>query len=100
MIWTKVAIDDMASFDAYLDPSSRWNGFARPFFRKDDVATIESWLMSIDPTERLEYDNELDRFMHFSGGEYCESFYGEDIDGMHLYPIGAGSWVWLEDEED
>lgn len=103
MIWTKVSIDGTVSVPAYLDPNDRWNGFARPFFRKEDVLLIQSMLGSIGGNEAVKYDADEDAFVVNSacGEEYDEDydewFYGTDIDGMHLYPIGAGSWVWLED---
>lgn len=94
--WTKVAIDDTDSITAYLDPDDRWNGFARPYFRKEDARFINDVLEAIGD-ERLVYDEHDDCFDLFDGRERIERYYGVDIDGMHLYPIGAGSWVWLED---
>lgn len=98
MIWTKVAIDG-AGIPAYLDPDDRWNGFARPYFRKEDVYLIQNMLDAVIGDEVIEYDADEDAFVVHSTYEegYDERFYGTDIDGMHLYPIGAGSWVWLED---
>ena len=94
--WTKVAIDDTESIPAYLDPNDRWNGFARPYFRKEDARLINDVLEAIGD-ERLVYNEQDDCFDLFDGHERIEWYYGVDIDGMHLYPIGAGSWVWLED---
>lgn len=94
--WTKVAIDDTEGIPAYLDPNDRWNGFARPYFRKEDARLINDVLEAIGD-ERLVYDEQDDCFNLFDGHERIEWYYGVDIDGMHLYPIGAGSWVWLED---
>lgn len=94
--WAKVAIDDTDSIPAYLDPNDRWNGFARPYFRKEDARLINDVLEAIGD-ERLVYNEQDDCFDLFDGHERIEWYYGVDIDGMHLYPIGAGSWVWLED---
>ena len=95
--WAKVAIDDTKSITAYLNPDNRWNGFARPYFRKEDARLINDVLEAIGD-EQLVYDERYDRFDLFDGRDRIEWYYGVDIDGMHLYPIGAGSWVWLEED--
>lgn len=101
MIFTKVALDDTAEIPAYVDQNNRWNGFACPYFRKKDVRLINDALKEFGSTEHLEYDANGDYFSCIDEDEgEIERFAGEDIDGMHLYPIGAGSWVWLESEEE
>lgn len=101
MIFTKVVIDESASIPAYVDPNDRWNGFACPYFRKEDVRLINDMLSEFGSTEHIEYDADNDSFVCFNESKAeIERFAGEDIDGMHLYPIGAGSWVWLESEEE
>ena len=58
---------------------------------------MAAWLPEFD--DSLVYDEATDTFATTYDPEAPESFIGTDIDGMHLYPIGSGSWTWkLVDE--
>ena len=90
-----VAILDLAQHPdfrhrAYLDPGETWNGCARPYFESQEVWRMGAWLDG----ETISYDSERDIFRIGSDETGYEEFAGVDIEGMHLYPIGSGSWLW------
>ena len=95
--WHSVAIADLESrpeciHRAYLDPEEEWNGWACPYFEKPEVKRTAAWLPEFD--DGLKYDEATDTFTTTYDPDAPESFTGVDIDGMHLYPIGSGSWTW------
>lgn len=96
--WHKVQIADFPAHRAYMDPDERWNGWACPWFTFEEAVLMNAWLPEIDG-EVLRYDSKEDAFSCMEDGEETEAFRGEEVDGMHLYPIGRGIWIWsLEDE--
>ena len=102
MQWAHVAIADLESrpgcvHRAYLDPNDTWNGWACPYFEKPEVERMSAWLSEFD--DSLVYDEATDTFTTTYDPDAPESFIGTDIDGMHLYPIGNGSWMWSILEE-
>lgn len=97
MIWADVAIADMGDrpecvHRAYLDPDEDWNGWMRPWFTKDEVERMGTWLPEFD--DGLVYDAEEDTFTTTYDPDMPEVYQGADVDGMHLYPVGSGSWMW------
>lgn len=90
-------------FEGYYDPSevtnayeSNWfnTGFLKPYFTmKEAMKIVEEVQKHHD--SYMHYDKETDAFIYVEGGR-VEEYHGVDIDGMHLYPIGAGSWTWCE----
>ena len=106
MKWTCVSIDGIVPIPAYLDENERWNGWACPYFRAKDARLIQKMLDIIGEGETITYDEDEDAYVirtpcdedYEEGGE--EWYKGEDVDGMHLYPIGAGCWIWYEDGRD
>lgn len=78
---------------AYLDPTEEWNGWACPYFERAEVERMAAWLPEFD--DSLVYDEESDAFSTTYDPDLTETFPGTDIDGRHLYPIGAGSWTWV-----
>ena len=96
--WHTVAIADLESrpeciHRAYLDPEEEWNGWACPYFEKYEVERMAAWLPEFD--DSLVYSAEEDSFTTTYDPDLPEVFKGEDVDGMHLYPVGAGSWIWV-----
>lgn len=96
--WQTVAIADLeprseCAHRAYLDPKEEWNGWACPYFEKSEVERMAAWLPEFD--DGLVYSAEDDTFTTTYDPDLPEVFKGEDVDGMHLYPIGAGSWIWV-----
>lgn len=97
--WHIVAISDFVNdktcqHKAYLDPKEEWNGWACPYFEKEEVERMRPWLKKLN--EALTYDEANDEYT-VSTEDYSEDnecFKGIDINNCHLYPIGNGSWVW------
>ena len=54
---------------------------------------MPAWLPEFD--DSLVYDEKSDAFRTTYDPDLIETFLGTDIDGRHLYPIGAGSWTWV-----
>lgn len=53
---------------------------------------MAAWLH--DFNDSLVYDETTDTFTTTYDPDAPKSFAGIDINGMHLYPIGNGSWTW------
>ena len=97
LAWHNVAIADLESrheciHRAYLNSEETWNGWACPYFEKPEVKRISAWLPEFE--DSLVYDETTDTFTTTYACDAPEFFIGTDIDGMHLYPIGNGSWTW------
>ena len=98
--WMRVTIDGCErTTKALVDPEDTWNGFLKPWFPLSAFGAINDMLDECGTGESLwyEYDH-----MAVVGrdGEVAERFHGKKSEGMWLYPIGAGGWVWVEAEED
>lgn len=96
--WHNVAVADMEEREecihqAYLDPDEKWNGWACPYFEEEEVEQMSEWLPEFD--DSLVYVEDEDAYVSTYDPARPESFEGCDIDGMHLYPIGYGSWTWV-----
>ena len=89
-VWARVRFDVYEPHRAYLDPDESWNGYACPWFERDEALKMNDWLFD----EELVFDEETDTFLCMDGDEVIEAFRGEDVDGMPLYPIGRGIWGW------
>ncbi|MDI9590835.1 MAG: hypothetical protein QM302_07360 [Acidobacteriota bacterium] len=102
--WYRVAIADLEDrpecvHRAYLDPDDTWNGWACPYFEKAETERMNDWLPDLD--DGLDYSADKDAFTtRYYDPDAVETFMGTDIDGMHLYPIGYGSWTWSIVEGD
>ena len=97
LAWYHVAIADLEGrpecvHRAYLDPDDTWNGWACPYFEKAEAERMNEWLPELD--DGLDYSADTDAFTTRYDPDAIETFTGTDIDGMHLYPIGYGSWTW------
>lgn len=82
-----------AIFEGYTD-GSYWNGWACPWFTKEvglKIAKLNNEVNNIDYF--MAYNERTDSFIKLNDDE-PEIFQGQDIDGMHLYPIGNACWVW------
>ena len=58
---------------------------------------MNAWLPDLN--DGLDYDAETDSFSTRYDPDIIETSTGIDIDSMHLYPIGNGSWTWTTIEE-
>jgi hypothetical protein len=85
------------AYIGYTD-GSRWNGWATPYFTKDEALRLMS-----DYNKNTEspmfYNKQYDTFYHFGtdcyGGEMWRGLDYNTEDGkQHLYNIGAYCWIW------
>lgn len=95
--WHHVAISDLEPrpecvHHACLNSDDTCNGWACPYFEKSEGERMVAWLPESD--DSLVFDEATGTFTTTYDPDAPESFAGIDIDGMHLYPIGNGSWMW------
>lgn len=96
----KVSGDWMADsewVDAYITPM-RWNGWAMPYFAFDAAMKLLPGMGG-----RLAYDAARDAFVltdpDMDGPEAYEADFIEvNGESIKVYPIGAGSWCWYQEE--
>lgn len=91
---TTVAIDRLVEVPAYVSDET-WNGWAMPYFDAKDVHLIQDSLNAIGEGDVITYDADDDAYV-VTSGDFEERYHGVDVDGMHLYPIGSGAWIWAE----
>lgn len=92
--WMQVTIDGCElGVTAWVDTEDTWNGFLKPYFPDSAHVNINELLEEVGAEDKLTFDPDKDEFIC---GE--ETFHGVEVDGMWLYPIGAGSWIWTEAE--
>ena len=95
---TLFTIDGFAyAYIGYTD-HTRWNGWACPYFEKDEALRVMEGYNECAESP-IFYNADYDTFYHFGTDSFDgEMWRGYDIhteDGIkHLYGIGAGSWVW------
>lgn len=88
------------SFEGYTTGMT-WNGFATPYFEKDVALRIVELFKGND-FEVAKYNEDEDVIMIglTNQVENIEAFEGTDIEVggqvVHVYPVGAYSWVWDE----
>ena len=93
------------SFEGFTSGHS-WNGWACPLFSKAEAdRVVRAWNAL---GYKADYDPATDRFRFapidkfgdsnpdLSDEEMAEHFGPVVIDGMTLYPVGAGAWIWEE----
>ena len=100
-----VSFDEGPDFPCYLSPNT-WNGWAMPYFTKEQADKVTEWTNSRGSGEVMKYDAEKDAFT-VSGiiwsddpDEEPEVWEAIEHEGQKLYGIGAGSWTWNYPWED
>ena len=92
MFKSKFQINDGPIYDGYTD-RDHWNGWACPYFTREVAEQIAREVNDGDCT--MCYDKANDAFVYKEyGEEETNIFKGKDIQGKHLYPVGAYSWIW------
>ena len=89
---------------AYVVQGQDWNGWALPYFTKEQADRVLIAFNAQSNVSRIEYQMYRDEYLAFdfdSPHENPEVFIPEDIevDGeiVHAYPIGAWGWTWDAD---
>ena len=100
---SEVTLDNENCFLAYILEGEDWNGFAIPYFKLAEGLILIKYLNSDSKKPKSKYDEIADVFLiqELSEEGYEEiKYFGEDVDindeKVHLYPIGARSWIWSE----
>ena len=99
LVHSKISIEGeggMFVFEGWVDTSTLWNGWDCPYFEFDVADEMCNTFGFLNDDEEMYYDEREDEFVvHNLYDDFIvETFPGEDIDGMHLYGIGNGSWCW------
>lgn len=80
-----------AIFEGYTDGSDRY-GFVYPWFTKE--VADEIMRVANKKGKDMRYRKDADAYALFVNNEIDEYCVGQDIDGLHLYLIGAACWIW------
>lgn len=94
---TRFAVDFLEGreFEGYTR-GENWNGFACPYFTFDQAKRIvDAWP---ETGGTASYVSGGDEFIFQMSDGARDSFGPVEIEGMKLYPIGNGSWIWDEQE--
>jgi len=112
---TQFYIESSDKYEGYTK-GERWNGWECPRFTKDVAMKIMNDFYNDEFPAW--YDENLDAFIYYNQNavgkkdfykdnltqdeidEYFCVYEGFDIEGLHLYPIGAWFWIWDEYEPE
>jgi hypothetical protein len=81
-------------FPALVD-ERRWNGWARPRFRREVTDAILTWLTDVHDPDRGRHDTghfDGDTLVLLEAEDQYQTTVTPDHDGR--YPVGAGGWCW------
>ena len=93
------------AFEGFTE-GQRWNGWACPLFTRDESDRLVGAWNALG--YKADYDSAADMYRFapidrfgdpdpdLSDEEEAEHFGSFVVDGMTLYPIGAGAWIWEE----
>lgn len=81
------------TFTGYSSENA-WNGWDRPLFEKSEAIKIVEAQNQIAGNSAF-YDEENDVFI-FRTVDEDERYFAETVEGMKLYSIGSGVWIWEE----
>lgn len=71
-----------------------WNGFACPYFTFDQAQQIvEAWR---ETGYKAFYSDKNDEFSFEMQSGETDRFPSISTDGVKVYPIGNGCWIWSE----
>lgn len=91
-------------WDAYVIPGQEWNGWAVPYFTKEQADRLIATIDLIDPGAEMRYDAERDAYIFTGDPEVMdpepEVFEGFEVQGHKVYSIGGMSWCWWNVTED
>jgi hypothetical protein len=89
--------DNIHVFEGYTK-GDKWNGWDTPYFTKDVALKVLEWLKQRLDYHKSEYDSKLDAMITAYESDDVEVWEGMDIvvngETIHVYPIGAYSWIW------
>lgn len=96
-------------FPARLNRSDRWNGWAVPFFEQDEARRMLASMVAdkvisafSETTDgcfvTYEIDDDAKEYPQTCHPELVKVDDGHEWTAVSLWPIGAGSWTWLEQD--
>lgn len=94
--------DDSVSFNAEFLVNDEWNGWALPYFSREELEKVIRHMNKICYGEFHTFCLTTDeyRVTNYNDGSIIEAFRGIDKNGKHVYPIGTGIWSWEVVEAD
>jgi hypothetical protein len=95
---SKVFIDSpTTALEAYVAVGVDWNGWVLPYFTREQADAWMRWQNTV-PGCTATYNAQTDTYASQYLGEDPDDWppVGIEVDGqtLHVYPIGAGCWVW------
>jgi len=101
-VWkrTRVSLVDNDGFSCYMIVGERWNGWAKPAFTKAQLRPYLKW-QNEQEGYTARFDPARDAVItRWVDDDEDDVWGGEDITvngrKLHVYAVGAGSWVWSE----
>jgi len=90
-----VSLVDAPAVECRLDPSDRWNGFACPYFTREQLPALFTMIdEGGDMKARLDADDVVRVVSPDSGEDEPEAFEPAVVDGVQMWAVGAWGWVW------
>lgn len=78
-----------------LDPRERWNGFACPYFTREQIpALLDLINRGGDMQARLDDDDVVRVVSPDYGQDEPEEFPVVEVDGVQMWAVGAWCWTW------
>lgn len=90
----RVSLDDSPAVECRLDPADRWNGWACPFFTREQLPALFAMLEEGDSKGRLDDDDIVRVVSPDYGEDEPEEFESTIVDGVQMWAVGAWCWVW------
>lgn len=95
-----VSLDDLYAVECRLDPSQRWNGFACPFFTREQLSALFTMINEGGGMKaRLDSDDIVRVISPDYGEDEPEEFDATVVDGVQMWAVGAWCWAWDTDPE-
>lgn len=99
---TKFVIDTLGDkiFDGYSQ-GEEWNGWACPYFTFEQSQRILE--AHRERGIKAWYDEDSDQFafdLNQTGQDDIDAFPPIELEGLKLYPIGSGCWIWEEERAE
>lgn len=90
------ALEEFGHWEGVHIPSEKWNGFACPLFTLDTCKSIAELVNALPANDEvIEVTNEKVISIYLGNGEReVEEVLPVFVDGVAMFPLGAGGWVW------
>jgi hypothetical protein len=93
-----VSINDSPGVDCWLDPHDRWNGWACPFFTREQLPALFAMIETDGEMKgRLDDDGVVRIVSADYGEDEPEDYEATVVDEVEMWAVGAWAWVWQID---